>query len=276
MKYFLFCLLFPVLLLSACSPAGPAPKTETLSPTQVSESKELYVFAAASLAEPFNEIILAFEQNNPGITVIPNYAGSQQLAQQIAQGAPADVFASANLSQMEAAISSRRVNAGDERIFVNNRLVVITPADNPAGISSLQDLARPGQSLILAAEAVPAGWYSLTFLEQASQDPAFGAGFKDAVIANVVSYEENVKSVLSKIILGEADAGIIYSSDVSPADAGRLMRFDIPDPLNVQAAYYLAPVNDSQVSDLAQEFISLVLAPAGQDTLSRYGFLPVQ
>jgi molybdate transport system substrate-binding protein len=236
----------------------------------------LYIFAAASLTEPFSELILAFEQSHPDVQVVSNFAGSQQLVQQIAQGAPADVFASANLTQMEAAIQSGRVKAGDERIFVNNRLVVITPADNPGNITSLQDLTKPGLSLILAAEAVPLGKYSLIFLEQASQDPGFGAGYQGAVIENVVSYEENVKAVLSKIILGEADAGIVYTSDVYPVEADRLMILDIPDPLNVQAAYYLAPINDSRASDLAQAFITSVLAPAGQDTLSRYGFLPAQ
>jgi molybdate transport system substrate-binding protein len=266
----------PGLILSACGPALPARPTEALTPDTVSRSKELYVFAAASLTGPFSELILAFEQNHPGVKVISNFAGSQQLAQQIAQGAPADVFASANQAQMEAAIRSGRVRAGDERVFVNNRLVVITPADNPGHITSLQELASPGLSLILAAEAVPLGKYSLIFLQQASQDPDFGTGYQDAVIKNVVSYEENVKAVLSKILLGEADAGIVYASDVPPVEAGKLMQLDIPDPLNVQAAYYLAPVNDSQVSDLAQEFIASILAPTGQDTLSRFGFLPVQ
>ncbi len=276
MKQILLCVLLPVLLLSACRQAAPNPTDGTFSPIANSRSRQLYIFAAASLTEPFSEIIRAFEKSHPDVDVIPNFAGSQQLAQQIAQGAPVDVFASANQNQMKAAIASGRVNAGDEQIFVNNRLVVIVPADNPAGITSLQDLSKPGYSLILADEAVPVGRYSLIFLEQASQDPALGAGYKDAVVENVVSFEENVKAVLSKIILGEADAGIVYSSDVGPADESRLMKLDIPDPLNVQAAYYLAPINDSQGSGLAQEFIASILAPAGQDSLSRFGFQPVR
>ena len=234
------------------------------------------MFAAASLTEPFNELILAFENSHPDVKVIPNYAGSQQLAHQIAQGAPADVFASADQAQMAAAIASGRITAGAEQIFANNRLVMILPADNPGHIASLQDLTKPSLSLILAAEAVPVGKYSLAFLEKASQDPAFGPDYQTAVLKNVVSYEENVKAVLSKIILGEADAGIVYLSDASPVDAGKIIGVEIPDSYNVLAAYYLAPINDSPSSDLAQEFIDSVLSSAGQDTLSRFGFLPVQ
>ena len=234
------------------------------------------MFAAASLTEPFNELIQAFEKSHPGVKIIPNYAGSQQLAHQIAQGAPVDVFASADQVQMAAAIASGRITAGAEQIFANNRLVVILPADNPGHIASLQDLAKPSLSLILAAEAVPVGKYSLAFLEKASQDPAFGPDYQAAVLKNVVSYEENVKAVLSKIILGEADAGIVYLSDASPMDAGEIIGLEIPNSYNVLAAYYLAPINDSPSSDLAQEFIDSVLSSAGQDTLSRFGFLPVQ
>ena len=260
--------LFAALVLSAC---GQAAGTR-----QPAASRELYVFAAASLTEPFNEIIQAFEQGHPGVTVIPNYAGSQQLAQQIAQGAPADVFASADQVQMEAAVESGRIAAADEQVFASNRLIVILPADNPGHITSLQDLAQPGHSLILAAEAVPVGKYSLTFLEQASQAPSFGADYQAAVLKNVVSYEENVKAVLSKIILGEADAGIVYASEVSSSDAGRLIELEIPDSLNAQAAYYLAPVLDGPDLDLAREFIAFVLSSGGQDILSRFGFLAVQ
>jgi len=263
-------------ILSACGQPGPAAPAGTLSPAPETKTRLLYVFAAASLTEPFNELILAFEQSHPGVKIIPNYAGSQQLAQQIAQGAPADVFASANQTQIQTAIQSGRVSAGDEQVFVNNRLVVILPADNPGQIEALQDLATNGHSLILAAEAVPAGKYSLSFLEQASQDPDFKPDYREAVLANVVSYEENVKAVLGKIILGEADAGIVYSSDVSPTAADKLIKLEISDRLNVQAAYYLAPLNDSQAPGLAEEFIASVLAPAGQDILSRFGFLPVR
>jgi len=276
MRYLFLKLLVLAFILPACGQTIPPSRTEALTPTSAPQSRELYVFAAASLTEPLNELILAFEQSHPGVRVIPNYAGSQQLAQQIAQGAPADVFASANQVQMEAAIESGRIQASEKRVLVNNRLVVILPSDNPGEIEALQDLARPGHSLILAAEAVPVGWYSLIFLEQASQNPEFGADYKDAALKNVVSYEENVKAVLSKIILGEADAGIVYSSDVSPSDTTKLVKLDIPDSLNVMAAYYVAPLSDSPVPDLARAFIDSLLAPAGQEVLSRFGFLPQQ
>ena len=262
------------LFLFACG--KPTPASQAPNPTAAPQSRELYVFAAASLTQPFTEIIQTFEQSHPGVRIIPNYAGSQQLAQQIAQGAPADVFASADQTQMAAAAASGRIDLASEQVFANNHLVVILPGDNPGEISSLKDLALPGHSLILAAEAVPVGKYSLTFLEQASQDPKFGSGYKAAVLKNVVSYEENVKAVLSKIILGEADCGIVYTSDAATTKPDQIISIEIPASLNAQAAYYLAPLNDSQAPDLAKAFIAAVLSPGGQDILSQYGFLPVQ
>jgi len=271
-----FRLLILTLILSGCGRIAAAGQAQPQSSDAAPQPRQVYIFAAASLTGPFSQLIQAFEQSHPGVKVVPNFAGSQQLAQQIAQGAPADVFASADQVQMAAAIESGRVTAGEEQVFANNRLVVVLPADNPGQITSLQDLAKPGLSLILAAGAVPVGKYSLTFLEQASQNPDFGAGYQAAVLKNVVSYEENVKAVLSKIILGEADGGIVYRSDVSPSQSGKLIQLEIPDSLNVLAAYYLAPVNDSREPGLAGEFNQFVLSSTGQAILSRYGFLPVR
>ena len=182
------------------------------------------VFAAASLTEPFGEIGKSFEAAHPGVTVVYNFAGSQQLAQQINAGAPADVFASANKKQMGATIDAGSVISGTQQIFARNRLVVIYPKDNPAGLKDLNDLANPGLKLVLAAKEVPVGQYTLDFLDKAAADPALGTTFKDAVLKNVVSYEDNVKNVLTKVALGEADAGIVYLSDISGADAARWVR----------------------------------------------------
>jgi molybdate transport system substrate-binding protein len=198
------------------------------------------------------------------------------LAQQLGQGAPADIFASANKKQMEVAIlEAGRVISGTERTFVRNRLVVIYPADNPAGLTQLQDLTRPGLKLILAAQEVPVGQYSLDFLDKAAQDPAFGATFKEDVLKNVVSYEENVKSVLTKVSLGEGDVGIVYTSDISGDGAAQVGRLDIPDPLNTIASYPIAVVGDSAYPTQAQAFVEFVLSPIGQEVLARYGFIPV-
>jgi molybdate transport system substrate-binding protein len=228
------------------------------------------------LTEAFTELGGQFESENPGTEMTFNFAGSQQLVQQIAQGAPADVFASADRKQMAAAVESGRVDSDGVQTLLTNQLVVITPKDNPADVQSLADLARPGLKMLLAAEAVPVGRYSLEFLDKASQDPELGAGFKEAVVKNVVSYEENVRAVLSKVQLGEADAGIVYTSDVASTGAGALGTLEIPDSLNVVATYYIAPLEDSPAPDLARSFIDYVLSPPGQQILSSYGFLPVK
>lgn len=230
------------------------------------------VFAAASLADVFMDIAGQFEAANPGVKVILNFAGSQQLAHQISQGAPVDVFASADRSQMTAAISTGRIGAESSRIFARNRLVVVYPANNPAGLRELSDLSQGGHRLILAAPEVPAGQYALAFLERAALDPSLGQAFKVGLLNNIASYEENVRVVLSKVELGEADAGIVYRSDtylLGPDDIGQI---EIPEHLNVVASYTIAPIGDSNRPQLARRFIDYVLSPSGQDTLDHYGF----
>ncbi len=203
-----------------------------------------------------------------------NYAGSQQLAQQINSGAPVDVFASANQTQMDAAAKSGRIDASAEQKFARNRLVVIYPQANPGGIQTLQDLTKPGLKLVLADKSVPVGQYAQTFLDNAVKDASFGADYKDAVLKNVVSYEQDVKSVLTKVELGEADAGIVYTTDAATDTAGKTTQLAIPDALNVIATYPLAPINDSQNPDVAKAFVAYVLSSDGQAVLTKYGFIP--
>lgn len=238
------------------------------------EPADLTVFAAASLTEAFSEIGQSFSAEHPGVTVIFNFAGSQQLAQQLGQGAPADVFASANRMQMKVTIEAGRVVSGTEQTFVRNRLAVIYPTDNPAGITQLQDLTRPGVKVILAANEVPVGRYSLDFLNKAVTDTAFSPTYMDDVLTNVVSYEENVKAVFTKIALGEGDAGIVYTSDITGEGVDRVGRLDIPDNLNTIATYPIAVVSDSAHPTQAQAFVNYVLSPAGQAVLETYGFIP--
>jgi molybdate transport system substrate-binding protein len=230
------------------------------------------VFAAASLTDAFNEIGKQFAAEKAGTDIVFNFAGSNQLATQIGQGAPADVFASANKTQMQAAIESGRIVSGTQQTFVRNRLVVVTPADNPAQLASLQDLAKPGIKIVLAAKEVPVGQYALDFLAKAEADGGLGTGYKDAVLANVVSYEENVRSVLAKVALGEADAGVVYTSDAVMSE-GDVQQIEIPDALNTVATYPIATLSDSSNPDLAQQFVDYVLAPAGQQVLEKYGFI---
>ena len=246
---------------------------ETSAAPVALEPADLTVFAAASLTESFTEIGQIFETAHPGVHVTFNFAGSQQLAQQLGQGAPADVFASANNTQMGVAIEAGRVISGAQQTFVRNRLTVIYPVDNPAGLSQLGDLANPDLHLILAAAEVPVGRYSLEFLDKAAQAPDFGPTFKDQVLNNVVSYEPNVKVVLTKIALGEGDTGIVYSSDVTPDVADQVGQIEIPDALNTIAAYPIAVVSDSRFPTQAEAFTEYILSPEAQEVLARYGFI---
>ena len=226
-------------ILAACA-TGPQVATGGAGANQ-----EVVVFAAASLTEAFDELGAQFGATHPDVKVTFNYAGSQQLAQQLTGGAPADVFAAANQKQMQVAIDGGRIVADAVKPFVHNRLVVILPADNPAGIRTLADLAKPGVKLVLADAAVPVGQYGLDFLAKASMVPEYTETYSQTVLANVVSYEDNVRTVLAKVQLGEADAGIVYTSDIDGAARDLIVRLEIPDELNVVATYPMAAVNES-------------------------------
>jgi len=234
----------------------------------------LNVFAAASLKDAFTAIGNSFHTAHPNVTVTFNFAGSDTLAQQITQGgAPADIFASANAAQMNVVVKGGDIDGGKVKVFTHNRIEVIFPKSNPAHIQSLQDLARPGLKLVLAAPAVPAGQYARDFLTRAGNDAPFPAGYKDAVLKNVVSSESDVKSVLAKVALGEADAGIVYTTDAA-AQVSALGTLAIPDNLNTIAVYPIGVVKGSKQAATAQQFVDAVLATDGQTTLARFGFLP--
>lgn len=252
-------LLVFVLLLSAC--AAPSPK---------GVPKTLTVFAAASLTDAFSEIGSAFEAANPGVTVTLNFAGSQSLQTQIEQGAAADVFASASAKQMDALVAGGFVAPGSAKTFLTNQLVVIMPANNPANLTTLQDLGNPGIKIVMAAEGVPAGMYTLQALDKLSA--VISPEYKIRVLTNVVSYENDVKQVVTKVQLGEADAGIVYFSDTLAAP--QLQKLDIPVESNVVARYPLAVLTQAKKPELARAFTAFVLSPTGQSILQKWGFLP--
>lgn len=260
MKRFLSLILVLGIFLSGCGPASTtAPQVRTLN-----------VFAAASLTNAFNEIGTNYEAANSGVTVTFNFAGSQSLRTQIEEGAPADVFASANQTEMDALITSAHVAEGTPQVFLTNKLVVIMPADNPAALENLESLANSGVKLVLAAEEVPVGRYARQVLE--SMNGQFGTDFRITVLANVVSNEDNVKQVLTKVHLGEADAGIVYTSDAVAAP--ELQTIEIPTELNVIAQYPIAPLAESPNADLAEAFVAYVLSSDGQSVLEKWGFAP--
>jgi molybdate transport system substrate-binding protein len=233
---------------------------------------DLVVFAAASLTEPFTVLGHLLEQRLPGVRVSFAFAGSPQLAEQIVQGARADVFASADERWM-AYLQRRGALSGAPRVFAKNRLVVVVPRANPAKIESLAGLARPGVKLVLAADAVPAGRYARLALAKLGRAPGMGPDFTRRALGNVVSEEENVKLVLAKVRLGEADAGIVYRSDVPRSAPGQITVLDIPDRYNVLARYPIAVVRGGD-TEAAARFVALVLSPAGQQVLSGYHFIP--
>ncbi len=213
------------------------------------------------------------QARTPGSSVVFNFAGSQQLALQLEQGAPADIFASADERWMRYAREKALVE-GEPHPFVRNRLVVIVPKTNPARIRDLPDLARRGTKVVLAAGAVPVGGYSREALHNLASAPGYPAEYDARVVANVVSQEDNVKAVVSKVQLGEADAGIVYRSDLTPAVIRYVRVIDIPDRYNVIASYPIARVKGANNPEAAQAFIALVLSDEGQAVLRRHGFLP--
>lgn len=233
----------------------------------------LTVYAAASLTDAFRELGRALEASHPGLTVQFNFAGSQQLALQLEQGAPADVFASADQRWMSYAAEKGLVE-GEGTVFARNRLVVIVPRTNPARIGGLPDLVRRGTKLVVAAEAVPAGKYSREALKNLNAAPGFPPEYDRRVLANVVSQEENVKSVVAKVQLGEADAGMVYQSDVTPSVSRYVSVLMIDDPYNVIASYPIAVLKGAQHAEAARWFVDLVSSAAGQQVLQRNGLLP--
>lgn len=234
----------------------------------------LRVFAASSLTGAFNEIAQAFEAENPGVKVYLDFGGSQRMRSQLEFGARADVFASADAIQMDALVEQGFV-AGFPVDFALNALVVLAMGNGP--VNEIADLARPGVKVVLANDTVPVGSYSGQVLENLSQDPIYGLGsrFKDDVLANRVSEEPNVDNLFQKVVLGEADAGIVYETDtVKALDAGtmNILFIPIPDAANVSARYPIAVLEEAPEPELAQQFVQFVLSDIGQTLLNRYGF----
>jgi molybdate transport system substrate-binding protein len=232
---------------------------------------ELTIFTAASLTDAFKEMATQIEQANPGTKLAFNFAGSPTLRTQLAQGARADVFAPADEPNMAGAEKDGTIK-GEPRLFARNLLVVVVPSTNRAGIKRLQDLAKPNVKLVLAHKDVPVGNYARQALEKMSHDPAFGDDFATRVLANLVSEETNAKQVASKVQLDEADAGIVYSSDVTPAIRSAVQVIEIPPEFNVMAKYPIAVVKGARNEAGARAFIEYVLSPAGQAILGRHGF----
>jgi molybdate transport system substrate-binding protein len=250
------------LALAGCLGKSPATPEES----HPAADSELTVFAGSSLTKGFTALADDFEATHPGVTVAFNFGPSDGLAAQIESEGGADVFASASQTWMDDVEGKTGVTGRTD--FVTNELVIITPPDNPAGIESFEDLANDGVQVVLAAEGVPVGDYAREAMKNAKID--------GEVLANVVSNAEDDAGIVATISSGEADAGIVYVSDVTSEVAPDVNSVEIPDDVNVIASYPIAVVKGSANADLAQEWVDFVTNGEGQTRLvDEFGFLPV-
>lgn len=248
-RFRLSALALVTLLVSACGGAAPGPGL----------SGKIVILAAASLTDAFNTLGTEFTRVNPQVIVSPSYAGSSTLAAQIMQGAEADVFASADEANMTKLMDAK-LNEGASRIFAHNRLQIVVQAGNPRRIAQLSDLARPDLIVVIGAPAVPVGTYAVQAFDK--------AGIK----VTPKSLEADVKAVVTKVSFGEADAGIVYSSDVK-AGGPKVQGVEIPDQLNVVARYPISLVKGGKNVRAASAFLDFVATAKGREVLAGVGFI---
>jgi molybdate transport system substrate-binding protein len=251
-----FVLLASAMLLAACGGTGG---TASTSPSSSSLNGYINVFAAASLTASFNALGISFHQAHPGVGVNFNFAGTPTLVTQIEQGAPADVFASADTTNMDK-LAADGYTSGSSRVFARNQLEIVVAPGNPKGITGLADLAKSGVIYISEGPTVPVGKYSLQALAMAG------------VKVTPKSLETSVTAVISKIELGEADAGIVYTTDIQAAGS-KVQGVQIPAADNVIATYPIVAVKGTKYSDVANAFVDYVLSSTGQSMLATFGFL---
>ncbi|HEY7471182.1 MAG TPA: molybdate ABC transporter substrate-binding protein [Gemmatimonadota bacterium] len=226
------------------------------------EPMDATVLAAASLSEAFTEIAELHERTHPGTEVVLEFAASSTLAAQVRAGAAFDVLATADERTMADAWRAARVE--QPVAFATNRLVVIVPADNPGEVRGVEDLARPGLAVVLAQPDVPVGAYARTAFE--------GLGIAEAVETNVVSNALDVKAVAAAVSLGEADAGVVYATDVTAALRARVRVFPMPERVSVRALYAIALAAEPEHPPGARVFLDLVRSEAGRQILASHGF----
>jgi molybdate transport system substrate-binding protein len=247
----------PALVLAACGDDDAGSTTTGESAAQTSLDGAVTVFAAASLTDAFTEVGTAFESANPDVAVEFNFGASSALREQILAGAPADVFASANTSNMDQVVDAGAVS--DPQDFVTNQLEIAVPAGNESGVTGLDDFANPDLLIGLCAEEAPCGEFGREVLANA------------AVTPSVDTMEPDVRSLLTKVEAGDLDAGIVYVTDVIAA-GDFVDGIDIPADDNVVATYPIAALTDAANPDVADAFVEFVRSHEGQDLLQSYGF----
>jgi molybdate transport system substrate-binding protein len=254
-----------LLLVVGCTSSGSSPALE---------KKELTVFAAASLSRAMTDIAKTYEAEHPDTKILLNFDGSQALRTQIEQGAHADLFLSANTKHMTTLQDEGLIVNDSVKVFTKNKLAVLVPKDNRANITGLSDLKTPGIRLVMGTKEVPFGDYTRQVLGKMANDSAYGPEYRNAVMKNVVSEDPAVTTLVAKLRVGEADAGIAYASDVSEGDKALVTMLPIPDRYNVIAVYPLGIVQESKVKDQAAAFAQFITSTEGNAILTRYGFVP--
>ena len=243
-------------------------------PGRPAGADELMVFAASSLTEAFTELGRQYEQAHPDTRIVFHFAGSQALAAQISQGAAVDVFAAADDQVMTRLLKQGLIET--PAFFAGNSLALIVSRQAVQPIPDLNSLARPGNLLILGAPSVPVGRYTQRLLDSLGSDPAYGPAFVAGVRGNLVSEEASVKGVATKVALGEADAGVVYVSDLAPYLRERVRVIPLPEVHVPPVRYPVALVTDSSRKVSARRFIDYLLSPQGQRILAAHGFLPAR
>jgi molybdate transport system substrate-binding protein len=238
------------------------------------EPTELTVFCGAGLTGAFSEIGQIYK-NTSGIDVAFNFDGVPALRAQIEQGAYADVLVSASLKHMNALKAEGYTDNNTVRIFTENKVAIIVPTDNPANITGLADLARQDIKILIGTKELPVGEYARQVLDNLANDSEYGPEYKERVMANIVSEETTVNRIVSKVALGEVDAGFAFISDVSPSMMGKVTKIFIPDRYNVKGDFPISVLKQSKYPQESQDFIDLVMSSKGQAILKKYGFIPV-
>lgn len=231
----------------------------------------LTIYGAASLKGVLDEVKVAYEAASGGTTLTISTDSSSALATQIEQGAPVDIFLSADTTNPDRLVE-HGLTDGDPATFAANGLAVIVPADNPARITTPADLARPGIRIVAAGDKVPITTYATQLIANLASESGYPAGFAASYAANVVSREDNVKAIVAKLELGEGDAGVVYVTDA--VASMRVRRIDVPEAAGVSATYAGVIVKASPNVEAARAFLDWFAGPGGQAILGRFGFLP--
>jgi molybdate transport system substrate-binding protein len=270
----------PLLVLAACSGTGASPTAAvvpaTAGPTTGSAAPsvanvELTIYGAASLKGALEKAKAAYETAHPGTTLTVSTDSSATLETQIEQGAPADVFLSADTTDPKKLID-KGLTDGAARTFAHNKLTVIVPNANPAGIESPKDLVKTGIKVIAAGDTVPITKYAAQLVANLAKETGYPADFVAAYTGNIASKEDNVKAIVAKVELGEGDAGIVYVTDAKAST--KVMAVEVPDTANVPATYDGVVVKESKNTTAAKAFLDWFAGPDGQAILSGLGFLP--